>query len=175
MMHKRHLLMGVALVATLLASYFDFPQDVEPQAPARAAGRSQPALQAAATAPAAAASDGLGPVRLTAATARPVFAAATADLFRVHSWQPPPPPPPSPGAAAAPLDPVMPPMPFRYLGKLVQDGGVAAFVSLGNTTHVLRSGDVVAGYRVASVSAAGMDLVYLQLDKKQHLSFGSAP
>ncbi len=179
MVATRHLLLSLALVATVVASFIDLPEDDVPEPTVRssrstAADRTPlPPADATAVSPAPAAP------AFAATAARPVFAAAAADLFRVHSWQPPPAPAaapaPVPVAAATPAVTAAPPLPFRYIGKLVQDGAVTAFVNLGTVTHVLRPGDLVAGYRVASISAAGMELVYLRLDEKQHLSFGNTP
>jgi hypothetical protein len=56
----------------------------------------------------------------------------------------------------------------------MQDGAtVAAFVSMAGRNHVLHSGDTVAGYRVESITPTGMTFVYLALDEKQRLPFGS--
>jgi hypothetical protein len=177
MVATRHLLLSLALVATVAASFIDLPGDDVPEPTVRSSRSNAADRTPAPPAGATAVSPAPAAPAFAASAARPVFAAAVADLFRVHSWQPPPAPAPAPArvAAATPAVTAAPPLPFRYIGKLVQDGGVTAFVSLGTVTHVLRPGDLVAGYRVASISAAGMELVYLRLDEKQHLSFGNTP
>lgn len=92
------------------------------------------------------------------------------DLFAVRSWQPPP-------AAAPPAEPVAapraPPLPFRYAGRMEEDGQVVAFVSEGSTTKVLRQGDTFSNYRVEEITAQGMRLVYLPLNETQRLLFES--
>jgi len=91
------------------------------------------------------------------------------DLFAVRSWQPTP-----PVAAPAPvMKPVAPPLPFRYLGRLEEDGQVAVFVSDGTATRVLRQGETVSNYRVEEINAQGMRLIYLPLNETQRLLFES--
>ena len=94
-------------------------------------------------------------------------AASAADAFAPKRWLPPPPPP------APPEKPKAPPLPFKYLGKALVDGEAVAFLGQGPRTHLLRSGDILAGYKVESVSATEIALVYLPLNETQRLTFGS--
>ena len=71
------------------------------------------------------------------------------------------------------MKPVAPPLPFRYLGRLEEDGQVAVFVSDGTATRVLRQGETVSNYRVEEINAQGMRLVYLPLNETQRLLFES--
>ena len=48
------------------------------------------------------------------------------------------------------------------------------FVDQGARTHLLRKGDVLADYKVEQITPAEMTLVYLPLNEKQRLTFGSA-
>jgi hypothetical protein len=91
------------------------------------------------------------------------------ELFPVRSWQPPPPPPPP----VAVVVPRAPPLPFRYLGRIEEDGQVVVFVGEGTTTRVLRKGQTLANYRVEEVTAQSMRLVYLPLNETQRLLFES--
>jgi hypothetical protein len=50
---------------------------------------------------------------------------------------------------------------------------VTAFVSMGANTHLLHSGDTVRDYRVEAISPREITFVYLPLNQKQRLSFGS--
>lgn len=90
------------------------------------------------------------------------------NLFAVRETQPRPPvkklPPPPPAA---------PPLPFRYQGKVIDDGQVIAFLAEGTRTHIVREGDLLSRYRVEEISPTGMTLVYLPLNEKQQLLFGS--
>lgn len=164
MLAWRHVALAVALGATVLASFVELPDDkasvsATPATRARSAPSAVQAVQAAPTA--------------AAASVRPKFEPLLKDLFAVHNWQPVA--KPVMAAATRPIAVAAPPLPFRYIGKLVQDGSVTAFLEMGNATHVLRAGDLVAGYRVDAVSESGIDLTYLRLNDKQHMSFGNTP
>jgi hypothetical protein len=69
--------------------------------------------------------------------------------------------------------PRAPPLPFRYLGRIEEDGQVVVFVGEGTTTRVLRKGQTLANYRVEEVTAQSMRLVYLPLNETQRLLFES--
>ncbi len=91
------------------------------------------------------------------------------ELFAQVDWRPKPPPPPKPVAQR----PVAPGLPFRYLGKVIDGDKVTAFLGEGPRTHMLRTGDVLANYRVEEVTASGITLVYLPLNETQELNFGT--
>jgi hypothetical protein len=92
-----------------------------------------------------------------------------ANPFAARSWTPPPPPAPVVRAVV----PKAPPLPFLYLGKMLDGKAVTAFVSMGGQTHLLHGGDTVRDYRVEAISAKEITFVYLPLNEKQRLSFGS--
>lgn len=170
MLPLRKIVLAVALGATIVASLVDLPaSDAVP--PAKAA--IVPAKAAAGTATAASARvppavTDMPPAAVTGQSLREHFDPQATDLFASHSWQPPPPPPPKPEPPKAP------PLPFRYLGKVLEEGQVLAFVSQGVRTHLLRTGDVLAEYQVEEITPTEMTIVYLPLNEKQHLTFGSA-
>ena len=154
--------LGLALIATVAASVFEWPGSAPtPDTPEAATPtrRSGPA-------PA-----GPGPVALPLPAARAALGPPVSNLFAVHRTR---------VAAAAPTAPVAvpapkaPPLPFLYLGKLLEQDRVVAFVSLGTRTHLLRRGDVVADYRVVDITASEATFVYLPLNEQQRLNFGSA-
>lgn len=156
----RKLVLALALVATVVASVVDFSAtDAEPPV--------QPASRAAAASAAP-----VVPSQGTSARAAPRggFALAAGNLFAAHSWQPPA---PKVAAAAPPPAARAPPLPFKYLGKLMEGGVVVAFLSQGNFTHLLRKGDVLGDYRVEDITPAGMTFTYLRLNEQQRLTFGS--
>ena len=99
------------------------------------------------------------PVRLGRSNANP---------FAVRSWTPPP-----PVQVVRPVAPKAPPLPFVYLGKMLDGKAVTAFVSMGGQTHLLHGGDTVRDYRVEAISAKEITFVYLPLNEKQRLPFGS--
>jgi hypothetical protein len=69
--------------------------------------------------------------------------------------------------------PKAPPLPFVYMGKMLDGKAVTAFVSMGGQTHLLHGGDTLREYRVEAISAKEITFVYLPLNEKQRLSFGS--
>jgi hypothetical protein len=91
-------------------------------------------------------------------------------LFSSQSWQPPPPkfvaPPPQ-----KPVAPVAPPMPFRFVGRMLQDGHLFVFLAKGDTVITVKQGDTIDGvYRVESVGETEVALTYLPLREKQTLA-----
>jgi hypothetical protein len=77
-----------------------------------------------------------------------------------------PPPPPA--------KPVAPPVPFKYLGQMVDRGQLTVFVARGDELLSLKQGDVVASqYRVDAATEASVTFVYLPLNERQTLVFGS--
>jgi len=51
---------------------------------------------------------------------------------------------------------------------------VLAFVSQGGVTRILRKGDTLQDYRVEAITQSAATFVYLPLNQKQTLNFGSA-
>ena len=75
---------------------------------------------------------------------------------------PPPPPPPS-----------APPLPFTYMGKLVEGDEVSVFLTHGSRNLVVHAGDTIdSKYRVDHIADSTMTLTYLPLDQQQTLAFG---
>lgn len=149
-------MLGIALVATIIASVVDFPASDAPEPTQQKTGNS-------------AIRRDLPTVAETIAV-REQYATQADDLFAPHSWQPPPPPPPPPKPPA----PKAPPLPFRYLGKVLEGSEILAFLGQGTRTHLLRRGDVLAEYKVDEITPTEITFVYLPLNEKQHLTFGSA-
>jgi hypothetical protein len=91
-------------------------------------------------------------------------------LFSSQSWQPPPPkfvapPPPKP------IAPVAPPLPFRFVGRMLQDGHLFVFLAKGDTVVTVKQGDTIDGvYRVESIGETEVALTYLPLREKQTLA-----
>jgi hypothetical protein len=87
------------------------------------------------------------------------------DPFAARSWAPPP-------VVRPPEAPRAPPLPFVYLGKMLDGTRVTAFVSMGANTHLLHIGDTLREYRVEEISPREITFVYLPLNQKQRLSLG---
>lgn len=98
-------------------------------------------------------------------------------LFPARALQAPPSPIPSQAviqAPPAPSKPVAPPLPFKYLGLMVDGGTLTVFVARGDELMSLRQGDVIANqYRVDEASEASVTFTYLPLNERQVLTIGS--
>jgi hypothetical protein len=78
----------------------------------------------------------------------------------------------SPAAPAEPAKqakPVAPPLPFRYLGKMLDNGKLAVFLARGSESLSVSAGDRVGEYRVDKVSENEVVFTYLPLKTKQSL------
>ncbi|HSD44484.1 MAG TPA: hypothetical protein VLD36_21800 [Burkholderiales bacterium] len=161
----RWLLLGVALVLTLVG--------------ARLVGREDEGLPPAATPARATAGDRVDErleLDLDRLAGRKGGAPA-GDPFRAFSWQSvveaearknaPPPPPPRP--------PQAPPLPFTYMGKLIEEGRIVVFLTQGDRNYIVRQGDTIDGtYRVDAVTEESLSLTYLPLKQKQQFDLGGA-
>jgi hypothetical protein len=95
------------------------------------------------------------------------------ELFRA----PPPPAPaakkpqPAPVAAA----PVAPPLPYRFAGKVRKGSEEEVLIAKGELVFPVKAGDTLDGvYKVESVSAERIELVYLPLGTPHHIVVSSA-
>lgn len=156
MLPLRNLVLMAVLAATVAVSLIDF-QSSEVVAPPKGTVMG---LAPAATAPAV----------VVAPLAQARFQTQDADVFAPRNWQPPP-PRPVPQTVA---EPKAPPLPFRFLGKVMEEGAVVAFIAQDARTYLAHKGDVLLDYRVEEVTPAQMIFVYLPLNEKQTLTFGSA-
>lgn len=71
--------------------------------------------------------------------------------------------------AAAPAKPVAPPLPFRYFGKLTENGKREVFVLRGDDLVSIEAGKTYGEYRVDQVADARITFTYLPLKTKQTL------
>lgn len=172
MASRRSLLLGAGLVITLAATWYaagvDEAGDELLASPERAVASARPR---AANVPVANASG--VPLQRGAPEAQRM-ARDGGDLFATQSWKPPPPPP----AVATPAPPPRAPeLPYRYLGRMEEDGRVIAFLAEGaqQQPRVVRQGDLLPNYRVDEITLLGMRLTYLPLNETQRLLFGSTP
>jgi hypothetical protein len=104
---------------------------------------------------------------------RRAVASPSGDPFEARSWEPklvavrpnlPPPPPQAP------------PLPFTYLGKMVDGEKMTVFLARQDRNYVVRPGDTLDGsYRVEAIEESGLALTYLPLGTRQTLAFGATP
>jgi hypothetical protein len=71
--------------------------------------------------------------------------------------------------AARPAKPEAPPLPFRYLGKLIEDGKLSVFLANGAESITAKAGEQIGDYRVDKVTESEVQFTYLPLKTKQSL------
>jgi hypothetical protein len=75
---------------------------------------------------------------------------------------------PATAAPAAPAVPLAPPVPFRYLGKIVDGERTAVFLARNEEHFLAVPGATLAGqYRVEDITSTAITLVYLPLGTRQ--------
>ena len=89
---------------------------------------------------------------------------AKADPFAQKSFAPP-----AEAAPPPPAKPTAPPLPFAYLGKVIEDGKLAVFLARGEESLSVKAGDTVGEYRVDAVTENEIRFTYLPLKTKQSL------
>jgi hypothetical protein len=170
----RWALYAVALGATLLAVRWAGGQDETVARPSREARDERPVPRAEAAAPREAlpALDvSLLGARAAAASARDLFPAVSwAQQAREEEVKRNPPPKPAP-----PPPPQAPPVPFAYMGKLVEDGATTVFLTQGDRPLIARAGETLGGaWRVDRIDEQSMTFTYLPLARPQTLAFAAA-
>lgn len=96
---------------------------------------------------------------------RPAPALPQSDPFARRSFAPR-----AQAASAEPARPVAPPLPFRYIGRLTQDGKTEVFVVRGDDVISIAPGRKIdAEYRVDSISGSAISMTYLPLKTRQAL------
>jgi hypothetical protein len=78
---------------------------------------------------------------------------------------------PAQAAAVAekPAAPVVPPLPFRYFGRLTENGKTEVFVMRGEELLTLAPGQTIGDYRVEQIADAAISFTYLPMKTKQTL------
>lgn len=78
-------------------------------------------------------------------------------------------------AAAAPARPTAPPLPFTYLGKVIEDGKLSVFLARGEHNYsVAAAQSIDAEYRIDKVTETAVTFTYLPLKTKQTLEIPAA-
>lgn len=102
---------------------------------------------------------------------RPALGEPVGALFGSQSWQPP-----APKVTRAPVAPSAPPMPYRFAGKLVQDGKPQVFLAKGDVAFPINQGQILDGaYRVEAIGEDRVTLVYLPLNHKDSIALRYVP
>ena len=72
-------------------------------------------------------------------------------------------------APQAPVGP--PPLPYRFLGKLTDEGEVVVYLGRGEQTHIAKVGEVIESvYKVIKITDQSVELEHLPTGEKQYLS-----
>jgi hypothetical protein len=89
-----------------------------------------------------------------------------ADPFAARTFAPEP----AAAGAQAPQKPTAPPLPFKYLGKAIENGKLSVFLARGEDSYSVEPGTKIGGeYRVDKVSETAVTFTYLPLKTKQTL------
>ena len=112
----------------------------------------------------AAAVQGLDLDKLAARSEEPAAGKKKVDPFAPRSFSPL-----VPAAAAKKQKPTAPPLPFRYLGKMIEDGKLAVFLARGDESLSVRAGTRIGEYRVDKVTDREVVFTYLPLKTNQKL------
>jgi hypothetical protein len=167
---QRWILYCVALALTLIAVRWAGGQD---PANSRAAGASRgneaarPAREASAST---AATEQVPELRLDRLGTRSP-AAPAGDPFQARSWAPPP--DPEATRPRPPPRPQAPPLPFTYMGKMMDGNTIVVFLANEDRNYVARVGETLDGtYRVERIADNELVVTYLPLKIKQTLPLG---
>lgn len=171
--------LGGAAVATLLAALFAPEDEGSIVGPATATTRQ---VERLAVAPLAAATAAAQTDRaLAIEPRRGLDDEEAATLFAKQSWQPETPKKimldQQAAQAALPAARVdanaLPPLPFQFLGRFVDEGKAAYFLQAGERNVVARPGDTLEEhYRFDGVVQGALQFTYLPLNLKQTLAVG---
>lgn len=170
-MRLRSVLLAGGLVAAALVAVFG-----DRSAPGElvAAARSAPApasghILAAAQATTAGVSDHVDPdangVLLLRERVVPSIRKQNATPFAVTSWAPPPP------TSSVEQKPAAPPLPFKYLGKELEDDRWTVFLAREDEVLIVRESDVIRDtYRIEKIAPPTVTILYLPLNETQQLT-----
>jgi hypothetical protein len=77
-------------------------------------------------------------------------------------------------SAPPPPPPQAPPLPFAYVGRLVEDRDTTVFLASGERNLIVRPGEVIDNvYKLEEVGERALVLTYLPLSQRQTLPTGS--
>lgn len=83
-------------------------------------------------------------------------------------------PPPPAAALVTPEPPRAPPLPFRFFGRMVENGTTVVFLDRQDDVFAVKEGDTIGGaYRVEEINGTEVVLTYLPLRQRQKLPIGS--
>lgn len=162
-MKPRSLILYGALAVTLIAVGWTASQDedttalVEPAVRTNAVAGQRPSMSKA------------------RAHQHTVLREASEDAFATRDWTPPPPPPPKALPPPPPPPPMAPPLPYRYNGKLMEDGRLVVFLDANSRTIAVKGDEVLDGvWHVDAIEPRLIRFTYLPLAQTATLNIGDA-
>jgi hypothetical protein len=97
--------------------------------------------------------------------------APIADLFSASQPDQPPGTPGNSAQAEGPgAAPVEQPLPFQYLGRMVDDGRLSVFLTRGDDTFTVHQGETLEQYRVDKVADASISFTHVPTGARKVLS-----
>ena len=103
---------------------------------------------------------------------RPEAAAPAGDPFARRSFGAPP----AAQQASAPARPEAPELPFRYMGKVIEDGKLEILLLRGDEHFSVTAGQKIGDeYRLDKVTTSSLTFTYLPMKKKQTLEIIPTP
>jgi hypothetical protein len=103
---------------------------------------------------------------------RPEAAAPSGDPFAKRSFGAPA----AAQAASAPAKPEAPELPFRYMGKVIEDGKLEILLLRGDEHFSVAAGQKIGDeYRLDKVTTSSLTFTYLPMKKKQTLEIIPTP
>ena len=74
------------------------------------------------------------------------------------------------------IKPTAPRLPFKYIGKLIENDVIKLFLMEGEALHIVSQGDKIGkNYRLKQVDEQQISLLYLPLNTTQTMSIGKTP
>jgi hypothetical protein len=171
--------LSLAFAATLVAAYFA-PAPADDTLKVRSPTGGSDRAQGIGNSPAATKQRGTAEQAVDVIAIRPRTEGDTVDAKASLFSYPPPavvsaPVPVTAGTPVPVAPPQAPPLPFRVLGRYVEDGEAVIFLQHGEQNVLARVGDLVGEhYKVEEVQQGALVLTYVPLGVKQVLDFGDS-
>ena len=181
---RRRWLLGLGGLLTLMLVWFA-PQDEAPVLRSKAASSSQrvPLTSSDSRAERPIPLGSASGVMRQAQLLRPErsMSAEATNIFKATSWYVPPPAPPAPpplppAPPVQPPAPMAPPLPFIFLGQIIEDQKVQVILARGDRVVTVPVGEPIdKNYRLESFNGGTLTFIYLPLDTRQTLAAGLSP
>ena len=162
----RWIILGGALLATVVASVWPKGQETPMTEVVRPAVEREPAPPRQRTQP-----EHAAPPKLSVLRERQHEDAEIQDLFGAKSWNTPA--PRAPQKPSPPPPPMAPPFPYSIAGRVVDAHGTMIVFSNQNQNFAVRAGELLEQtYRVESIDSQVVTVTYLPLGLTQRLPLG---